>query len=61
MQAPNPRPRFEVVADVCSTPTAWRIVAQELPGDPRGIAALWSALARVREQAWALGAARQDR
>src|SRR4029453_36957 len=42
---------------VCSAATAWRIVAQELPDDPRGIAALWSALARVREQAWALGAA----
>jgi hypothetical protein len=28
-------------------------------GDPRQVAALWSALARVRERAWALGAAPQ--
>ncbi len=41
---------------VCSTPTAWRIV-HEVGTDPRGVAALWSALARVRERAWALGAA----
>lgn len=47
----------ELFGRVCSAATAWRIVAQELPDDPRGIAALWSALARVREQAWALGAA----
>jgi Transposase DDE domain group 1 len=51
------RDQPELFGQVCSTPTAWRIVAQELPDDPRGIAALWSALARVREQAWALGAA----
>ena len=42
---------------VCSTPTAWRVLAEELPGDPRGIAALWSVLARARQRAWALGAA----
>jgi hypothetical protein len=53
------RDQPELFGAVCSTPTAWRIVAQELPDDPRGIAALWSALARVREQAWALGAAPQ--
>jgi hypothetical protein len=47
----------ELFGQVCSAATAWRIVAQELPDDPRGIAALWSALARVREQAWALSAA----
>jgi len=47
----------ELFGEVCSTPTAWRVLAEELPADPRGIAALWSALARVREQAWALGAA----
>src|SRR6266540_921336 len=41
---------------VCSTPTAWRVVGQ-VAADPRGMAALWSALARVRERAWALGAA----
>jgi Transposase DDE domain group 1 len=41
---------------VCSTPTAWRVVGQ-VATDPRGIAALWSALARVRARAWAAGAA----
>ena len=41
---------------VCSTPTAWRVVGQ-VAADPRGVAALWSALARVRARAWALGAA----
>jgi len=41
---------------VASTPTAWRIV-QQVAADPGGVAALWSALARVRERAWALGAA----
>jgi hypothetical protein len=35
---------------VCSTPTAWRVVGQ-VAADPRGVAALWSALARVRELA----------
>ncbi len=43
---------------VCSTPTAWRVVGQ-VAADPRGVAGLWSALARVRERAWALGAAPQ--
>jgi hypothetical protein len=43
---------------VCSTPTAWRVVGQ-VAADPRGVAALWSALARVRARAWALGAAPQ--
>jgi hypothetical protein len=47
----------ELFGRVCSTPTAWRILAEELPADPRGISRLWSALARVRERAWALGAA----
>jgi hypothetical protein len=41
---------------VCSTPTAWRVVHQ-VAGDPRGVAGLWSALSRVRERAWAAGAA----
>jgi hypothetical protein len=50
------RDQPELFGAVCSTPTAWRILAEELPADPRGIAGLWSALARVREQAWALGA-----
>ncbi len=43
---------------VCSTPTAWRVAGQ-VAADPRGVAALWSALARVRERAWAAGAAPQ--
>jgi Transposase DDE domain group 1 len=47
----------ELFGQVCSAATAWRIVAQQLPGDPRGIAALWSALASVRGRAWELGAA----
>jgi len=47
----------ELFDQVASTPTAWRILAEELPADPRGISGLWSALARVRERAWALGAA----
>ena len=51
------RDRPELFGQVCSTPTAWRVLAEELPADPRGIAGLWSALARVRERAWALGAA----
>jgi hypothetical protein len=51
------RDQPELFGQVCSTPTAWRILAEELPDDLRGIAALWSALARVREQAWELGAA----
>jgi len=41
---------------VCSTPTAWRVVGQ-VAADPRGVAALWSALARVRARASAAGAA----
>jgi hypothetical protein len=41
---------------VCSTPTAWRVI-HEVAADPRGVAALWSALARVRARAWAAGAA----
>lgn len=51
------RDQPELFGQVCSTPTAWRVLAEELPADSRGIAGLWSALARVREQAWALGAA----
>jgi Transposase DDE domain group 1 len=41
---------------VCSTATAWRVVGQ-VAADPRGVAALWSAMARARERAWAAGAA----
>jgi hypothetical protein len=41
---------------VCSTATAWRVVGQ-VAADPRGVAALWSGMARVRERAWAAGAA----
>jgi hypothetical protein len=51
------RDQPELFGRVCSTSTAWRVLAEELPADPRGIAALWSALARVRERAWAAGAA----
>jgi hypothetical protein len=43
---------------VCSTSTAWRVVHQ-VAADPRGVAGLWSGMARVRERAWALGAAPQ--
>jgi hypothetical protein len=42
--------------EVASTSTAWRVLVEEL-GDARQVAALWSALARVRQRAWALGAA----
>ncbi len=41
---------------VCSTPTAWRVVGQ-VAADPRGVAGLWSGMARVRARAWAAGAA----
>jgi hypothetical protein len=51
------RDQPELFGAVCSVPTAWRVLTEELPADRRGIAALWSALARVRERAWALGAA----
>jgi Transposase DDE domain group 1 len=47
----------ELFGQVASVPTAWRVVAGEVAGDPRGVAALWSALARARETAWGLGAA----
>ena len=53
------RDQPQLFGAVCSAPTAWRVLAEELPADPRGIAGLWSALARVREHAWALGAAPQ--
>src|SRR5215211_6895385 len=51
------RDQPELFGAVASTSTAWRVLAEEVASDPRGIAGLWSALARVREQAWALGAA----
>jgi hypothetical protein len=51
------RDQPELFGAVASTSTAWRVLAEEVAGDPRGIAALWSALARVRERAWELGAA----
>jgi Transposase DDE domain group 1 len=41
---------------VCSTPTAWRVI-HEIAADPKGVAALWSAMARVRARAWTAGAA----
>ena len=51
------RQQPELFGEVCSTSTAWRVLAWEVGGCPRQVAALWSALARVRERAWALGAA----
>jgi hypothetical protein len=51
------RDQPELFGRVASTPAVWRILAEELPADPRGTAGLRSALARVREQAWVLGAA----
>jgi len=51
------RDQPEVFGQVASVPTAWRVLAWELPADPRGVAAVWSALARARGRAWALGAA----
>jgi hypothetical protein len=50
------RDQPDLFGQVASTPTAWRIIGQ-VAADPRGIAALWSALARARQRAWALGAA----
>ena len=50
------RDQPDLFGRVASTPTAWRIIGQ-VAADPRGIAALWSALARARQRAWALGAA----
>jgi hypothetical protein len=50
------RDQAGLFGQVCSTATAWRVVG-EVAADPRGVAALWSGMARVREQAWALGAA----
>ena len=55
------RDQPELFGQVASTPTAWRVLAEELPADPRGIAGLWSALARVREQAWRWRWRRWDR
>jgi Transposase DDE domain group 1 len=55
------REQPDLFGQVCSTATAWRILNEELPADPRGIAGLWSALARVRERAWQLGAAPRGR
>jgi hypothetical protein len=41
---------------VWAPPTAWRVVGQ-VAADPRGVAGLWSGMARVRARAWAAGAA----
>ena len=54
------RDQPDLFGQVASTPTAWRIIGQ-VAADPRGIAALWSALARARQRAWALGAAPRGR
>lgn len=45
------REQARLFGRVCSTATAWRVV-HEVAADPRGMAALWSALARVRARAW---------
>ncbi len=50
------RDQAELFGRVCSTPTAWRVVGQ-VAADPRGVAGLWSGMARVRARAWAAGAA----
>ena len=66
----QPAEPAELFSEVVSTPTVWRILAEELPVpgvagpvpsrleelpvDPCGISGLWSVLARVRECAWAL-------
>jgi hypothetical protein len=42
---------------VASTATAWRVVAEEVAADPKGLAAVWAALAVARQHAWAVGAA----
>jgi Transposase DDE domain group 1 len=55
----GPRQQPALLGEVCSTSTAWRVLVEEVGGDPRQVAALWSALARARERAWALGAAPQ--
>jgi hypothetical protein len=51
------RDQPELFGEVCSVSTAWRVITEELPADPRGTAGLWSALARARETAWGWGAA----
>jgi hypothetical protein len=51
------RQQPELFGEVCSASTAWRVLVEEVGADPRGTVGLWSALARVREHAWALGAA----
>jgi Transposase DDE domain group 1 len=52
------RDQARLFGRVCSTPTAWRIL-HEIASDPKGVAALWSALARARQRAWAAGASPQ--
>jgi DDE family transposase len=37
----------ELLGQVASTPTAWRILAEELPADPRGISGLWHVAGRI--------------
>jgi len=51
------RQQPDLFGEVASTSTAWRVLTGEVGSDPRQVAALWSALARVRQRAWALGAA----
>jgi hypothetical protein len=47
----------DLLGTVASVSTAWRVVAEEVATDPRGVPRIWSALARTRTRAWALGAA----
>jgi len=51
------RDQPELFGEVASTSTAWRVLVEEVGGAPRQVAALWSALARVRQRAWQRGAA----
>jgi hypothetical protein len=52
------RDQPELFGQVCSTPTAWRVLAEELPADPRGISGLWSRWpGSASARAWALGVA----
>jgi hypothetical protein len=51
------RQQPDLFGEVASTSTAWRVLVEEVGADPRQVAALWSALARVRQRAWTLVAA----
>jgi hypothetical protein len=40
----------DLFGTVASVSTAWRVVAEEVATDPRGIPGIWSALARTRTE-----------